>query len=53
MPQCSMPACEDVVNDTLWLFHTLLLADAAAMHAIVAAVRKVVDNIAAVRALVP
>ena len=45
--QC--PVCEEVVRDTVWLFHTLLLADESAMQAIVTAIRKVIDHSATVR----
>ncbi len=38
------PVCEQLCNDTVWLFHTLLLADRAAMDDIVRAVRKVVAH---------
>jgi dTDP-4-amino-4,6-dideoxygalactose transaminase len=39
------PVCEQVCNDTCWIFHTLLLADASAMRSIVDAVAKVCTNI--------
>jgi len=45
------PVCEAVVRDTIWLFHTLLLADEPALQAIVAALRKVIANSAAVRTI--
>lgn len=44
---CSV--CEAVVRDTLWFFHTLLLADESAMDAIIAAMKKIIDNIAELR----
>ncbi|MCX7002897.1 MAG: hypothetical protein NTV22_06440 [bacterium] len=47
------PVCEEVVRDTVWLFHTLLLADESAMQAIASAIRKVIDHIAAVREIAP
>jgi dTDP-4-amino-4,6-dideoxygalactose transaminase len=43
------PVCEAVVADTLWIFHTALLAEEAAMAAIVSAIKKVVDNVAELR----
>ncbi len=43
--QVSCPVCEQVCADTCWLFHTLLLADESAMRAIVAAIRKVCENV--------
>ncbi len=42
--QVSCPVCAEVVEDTLWLFHTLLLADTPAVEAIVTAFRKVIDH---------
>ena len=38
------PVCEQICNDTVWLFHTLLLADIEAMHDIVGAVSKVMQH---------
>ena len=43
--QASCPVCEQVCADTFWLFHTLLLADAPAMTAVVDAIRKVCENV--------
>ena len=42
----SCPVCEQVCRDTCWIFHTALLADEQHMRGIVAAVSKVVENIA-------
>jgi dTDP-4-amino-4,6-dideoxygalactose transaminase len=42
----SCPVCEQVCQDTCWIFHTALLADEQDMRGIVAAVGKVVENIA-------
>lgn len=39
------PVCEQVCADTCWLPHTVLLAGPKAMHAIAAAVRKVIENL--------
>ncbi|MCL5273207.1 MAG: DegT/DnrJ/EryC1/StrS family aminotransferase [Chloroflexi bacterium] len=47
--QVHCPVCEQVCADTFWLSHTLLLADESAMHQIVAAVRKVCDNVSELR----
>jgi dTDP-4-amino-4,6-dideoxygalactose transaminase len=41
----SCPVCEQVCEDTCWLFHTLLLAEEKAMRAIAAAIRKVCEHI--------
>ncbi len=43
--QVNCPVCEQVCQDTCWLFHTVLLAGEDDMRAIVAAVRKVVEHI--------
>jgi dTDP-4-amino-4,6-dideoxygalactose transaminase len=43
--QASCPVCEQVCADTFWLFHTLLLADEAAIHLVIAAIRKVCENV--------
>jgi dTDP-4-amino-4,6-dideoxygalactose transaminase len=40
----SCPVCEAVCDTTVWLKHPMLLADADAMHEIVRAVQKVVEN---------
>ncbi len=42
--QVSCPVCEQVCEDTCWIFHSALLADEPAMHGIVAAIRKVVEH---------
>lgn len=42
--QVCCPVCEQVCQDTCWIFHSVLLADEPAMHGIVAAIRKVVDH---------
>jgi dTDP-4-amino-4,6-dideoxygalactose transaminase len=46
--QC--PVCEQICVDTMWLFHTLLLADASAMEEVVEAIHKVAANAADLRA---
>ena len=43
--QVSCPVCEQICQDTCWIFHSALLADEDAMFGIVAAVRKVVEHI--------
>jgi dTDP-4-amino-4,6-dideoxygalactose transaminase len=43
------PVCEHVVEDTLWLYQSVLLAEPKAMHMIVNAVKKVCDNIEELR----
>jgi dTDP-4-amino-4,6-dideoxygalactose transaminase len=43
------PVTEQVCNDTVWLFHTLLLADGDAMAQIAGAIAKVVANARALR----
>jgi dTDP-4-amino-4,6-dideoxygalactose transaminase len=40
----SCPACERACDETVWLFHTLLLADESAMRDIVNAIEKVVER---------
>jgi dTDP-4-amino-4,6-dideoxygalactose transaminase len=47
--QVSCPTCEQICADTCWLFHTLLLADEPAMQHIVAAIRKVCENVSELR----
>jgi hypothetical protein len=39
------PVAEQVCTDTCWIFQTVLLADASAMHSIVDAIGKVCENI--------
>ncbi|MCX7846728.1 MAG: DegT/DnrJ/EryC1/StrS family aminotransferase [bacterium] len=39
------PVCEAVVQDTLWLFHTILLAEPAAIDALIAAILKLFDHL--------
>jgi dTDP-4-amino-4,6-dideoxygalactose transaminase len=39
------PVCEQVCEDTCWIFHSVLLAEPKAMHAIVDAVRKVCGHL--------
>lgn len=46
----SCPVCEEVVQDTLWLFHTLLLADDAAIECIPVAIKKLIDHLDELRA---
>jgi dTDP-4-amino-4,6-dideoxygalactose transaminase len=43
--RASCPECERACGDTCWIFHTLLLADEKAMHAIARAIRKVCEHI--------
>lgn len=38
------PTCEQVCEDTIWIFHSVLLADKSAIRDIAAAVQKVCDN---------
>ncbi len=45
------PVAEQVCNDTVWLFHTLLLADGEAMAQIARAIGKVVANSGALRVM--
>jgi len=40
----SCPVCEQVIAETVWIFHNVLLADETAMHSIVSAIRKVCEN---------
>jgi len=40
----SCPVCEQVCEDTCWIFHTLLLAEPSAMRGIVGAVSKVCEH---------
>jgi hypothetical protein len=47
--QVQCPICEQICTDTVWIFHTLLLADEPAMHQVVAAIRKVCENAAELR----
>ena len=47
--QVSCPVCEQICNDTFWLFHTLFLADEPAMHKIVDAIAKVCENVSELR----
>ncbi len=42
----SCTVCEQVVEDTLWIYHSVLLAEAKAMHMIIDAVKKICDNVA-------
>jgi dTDP-4-amino-4,6-dideoxygalactose transaminase len=42
--QVNCPVCERACDETVWLFHTLLLADASAMRDVVSAIEKVVSH---------
>ncbi len=42
--QAACPVCERACDETVWLFHTLLLADEPAMRDIVNAIEKVVSH---------
>jgi hypothetical protein len=46
----SCPVCEQVVTDTLWIFHTVLLAPESDIHLLIGAVEKVMINIGELRA---
>lgn len=46
----SCPVCEEVVQDTLWLFHSVLLADDAAIECIPVAIKKLIDHLDELRA---
>jgi dTDP-4-amino-4,6-dideoxygalactose transaminase len=47
--QVQCPVCEQICADTVWIFHTLLLADEPAMQQIAAAIRKVCEHAAEVK----
>lgn len=45
----SCPVCEQVVTDTLWIFHTILLAPESDIQLLIGAVEKVMNNIEELR----
>ena len=40
----SCPVCEEILTDTVWIFHNVLLADRDSIRSIVAAISKVCEN---------